>query len=159
MAEQRPRPQTAENLTRAPKRQAAVDARVAMVAGCPPSTWLTIADAAPALEQTSERNVGQQRTRSDKPASTAARTGAGKAVQQLDAKLRKVGKRWLLDRAPVTTRTVVLKQQMALEVPDTTLTGEQISDREDLVAQYIISEKEKFGREIDHGPGDGRGRG
>ena len=41
------------------------------------------------------------------------------------------------------------RQQMALEVPDETADGSAISDREDFVRQYIASEREKFGREID----------
>jgi hypothetical protein len=38
---------------------------------------------------------------------------------------------------------------MALEVPEATLAGSAISDREDMIAQYILSEKDKFGRVID----------
>ncbi len=41
------------------------------------------------------------------------------------------------------------RQQMALEVPDETLDGAAIGDREDFIKQYIASEKEKFGREVD----------
>jgi len=41
------------------------------------------------------------------------------------------------------------REQMALEVPDETLEGSKIADREDLIAQYIESERAKFGREIE----------
>ena len=41
------------------------------------------------------------------------------------------------------------KEQLALEVPDATVDGKAIADRSDLIAQYIASEEEKFGREID----------
>ena len=41
------------------------------------------------------------------------------------------------------------RQQMALEVPDETLDGAKIADREDMVSQYIVSEQEKFGRVVD----------
>jgi hypothetical protein len=41
------------------------------------------------------------------------------------------------------------RQQMDLEVPDATLEGKSIENRADFIAQYIQSEKEKFGREID----------
>jgi hypothetical protein len=41
------------------------------------------------------------------------------------------------------------RQQMNAEVPETTLEGKPLSDRDDLVAQYIVSEREKFGRELD----------
>lgn len=41
------------------------------------------------------------------------------------------------------------KEQLALEVPEATLDGSEIADRPDLIAQYIASEQEKFGREID----------
>ena len=36
-----------------------------------------------------------------------------------------------------------------MEVPDATVDGDAISDRDDFVQQYIVSEKEKFGREVD----------
>ena len=41
------------------------------------------------------------------------------------------------------------REQMALEVPDATVDGASIADREDMIRQYITSEKEKFGRVID----------
>ena len=41
------------------------------------------------------------------------------------------------------------REQMNAEVPDATLDGKPLSDRDDLVAQYMVSEREKFGREID----------
>lgn len=41
------------------------------------------------------------------------------------------------------------RQQMALEVPETTLEGDAIGDRADFVRRYIDSEREKFGREVD----------
>lgn len=41
------------------------------------------------------------------------------------------------------------RQQMDLEVPDATLSGDSINDREDLIIKYIASEKDKFGRDID----------
>jgi len=40
------------------------------------------------------------------------------------------------------------REQMASEVPETTADGQEIRDREDFIAKYIISEKEKFGREL-----------
>ena len=43
------------------------------------------------------------------------------------------------------------RQQMDLEVPEQTVEGTSIADREDLIEQYIASEKAKFGREIDRG--------
>lgn len=41
------------------------------------------------------------------------------------------------------------RQQMAMEVPNATLSGEGIADRDDFVRQYIASEKEKYDRDID----------
>ena len=41
------------------------------------------------------------------------------------------------------------REQMALEVPDATLEGSSITDRDDLIQQYIASEQEKFGRTLD----------
>ena len=41
------------------------------------------------------------------------------------------------------------REQMNMEVPETTLDGAAIGDRDDMVAKYILSEKEKFGRVID----------
>lgn len=41
------------------------------------------------------------------------------------------------------------QEQMDLEVPDSTVDGMSIADREDFVVKYIESEKAKFGREID----------
>jgi len=41
------------------------------------------------------------------------------------------------------------REQMDLEIPESTLEGVSISDREDLIMQYVESEKAKFGREID----------
>ena len=41
------------------------------------------------------------------------------------------------------------RQQMDLEVPEQTLTGQAIEDREDFIDQYIASEKAKFDRDID----------
>jgi hypothetical protein len=41
------------------------------------------------------------------------------------------------------------REQMALEVPKATATGSEIADREDFIRQYIVSEQERFGREID----------
>ena len=41
------------------------------------------------------------------------------------------------------------RQQMELEVPDATLDGTEIANRDDMIVQYIASEKEKFGRDID----------
>lgn len=41
------------------------------------------------------------------------------------------------------------RQQMDLEVPEATLGGDSISDRDDLVKKYIASEKDKFGRDVD----------
>ena len=38
---------------------------------------------------------------------------------------------------------------MDLEVPDETLEGTEIADREDFIDKYITSEKAKFGREVD----------
>ncbi len=41
------------------------------------------------------------------------------------------------------------KQMMDLEVPERTADGSQIVNKEDFIAKYIVSEKEKFGRDID----------
>lgn len=41
------------------------------------------------------------------------------------------------------------RREMDMEVPEATLTGQEIADREDFIAKYIASEKQKFGREID----------
>lgn len=41
------------------------------------------------------------------------------------------------------------REMMDAEVPDATLEGMSIADREDFIVQYVASEKEKFGREID----------
>lgn len=41
------------------------------------------------------------------------------------------------------------RAQMDLEVPEATLDGVDITDRDDMIAKYIVSEKEKFGRVID----------
>lgn len=41
------------------------------------------------------------------------------------------------------------REQMDMEVPEATLDGQSLADRDDMVAKYIVSEKEKFGREID----------
>ena len=38
---------------------------------------------------------------------------------------------------------------MDLEVPERTADGSQIVNKEDFIAKYIVSEKEKFGRDID----------
>ena len=51
---------------------------------------------------------------------------------------------WSLEQAKTMD-----KGTMDMEVPDTTLDGQKLADRADLVAKYIASEKEKFGREID----------
>ena len=40
------------------------------------------------------------------------------------------------------------REQMELEMPSTTLDGASIDDRADFVAKYIVSEREKFGREL-----------
>ncbi|KAL1520461.1 hypothetical protein AB1Y20_022042 [Prymnesium parvum] len=40
------------------------------------------------------------------------------------------------------------REQMAYEVPSSTLDGTSIDDREDFVTKYIESEKAKFGREL-----------
>ena len=41
------------------------------------------------------------------------------------------------------------RQQMNMEVPDSTLDGLKLEGRDDMVAKYIVSEKEKFGRDVD----------
>ena len=41
------------------------------------------------------------------------------------------------------------RQQMDLEVPDATLSGDSIADRAEFVRKYIENEKEKFGRDVD----------
>merc|ERR1712194_211400 len=41
------------------------------------------------------------------------------------------------------------RKQMDLEVPEQTVAGNDIQGREDFVRQYIESEREKFGREVD----------
>jgi hypothetical protein len=42
------------------------------------------------------------------------------------------------------------RKQMDLEVPEQTVAGNDIQGREDFVRQYIESEREKFGREVDN---------
>ena len=41
------------------------------------------------------------------------------------------------------------REQMAMEVPNATVGGEGIADRDDFVRQYIASEKERYDRDID----------
>jgi hypothetical protein len=41
------------------------------------------------------------------------------------------------------------REQMDMEVPEATVEGEAIADREDLIEKYIVSEMQKFDREID----------
>jgi len=41
------------------------------------------------------------------------------------------------------------REQLDLEVPDATADGDAIANREDMIEKYIISEKEKFNRDID----------
>ena len=47
------------------------------------------------------------------------------------------------------------REQMEMEVPETTADGEAIASREDMIEKYMESERAKFGREIDRVTAEG----
>ena len=47
------------------------------------------------------------------------------------------------------------REQMEMEVPETTADGEAIASREDMIVKYMESERAKFGREIDRVTAEG----